>query len=360
MAAAPARPVTDFETRQHKADGNGELLYNLQVVWLEDDGAQIITVKVPGDPQVAQGAMLAARGPDGDPVVDERSLGPAVGHRVSREPDQGDRGRRRVGERPRVREGRGLGTARVLADIGRACRERARLGCSGESASATSSQTLVIGIVWALWGVRVELGALLALAAIQRVVAEQVGDLGGWLAVAALIVAVLVIAPARRFVWRLLRAMRVRRAWARATIDAGVAAGPFRCPGVWSVTRVAAGDVLDVRVRRGQAVAELEQRSEHLAACLRARELRVVRDRRDAARAQRAGRAARSVRGRRADHVAARRRRGGVAVGADPGRRRRAGRGGGDRAGRAQHPARRRTRRGQVGGAVGAAGGRRA
>ena len=38
MAAAPARPVTDFETRQHKADENGELLYNLQVVWLEDDG----------------------------------------------------------------------------------------------------------------------------------------------------------------------------------------------------------------------------------------------------------------------------------------------------------------------------------
>ena len=48
MAAAPARPVTDFETRQHKADENGELLYNLQVVALDPDGAQIITVKVAG------------------------------------------------------------------------------------------------------------------------------------------------------------------------------------------------------------------------------------------------------------------------------------------------------------------------
>src|SRR3954452_25007844 len=62
MAAAPARPVTDFETRQHKADENGELLYNLQVVALDPDGAQIITVKTPGDPDVGQGAMLQLEG----------------------------------------------------------------------------------------------------------------------------------------------------------------------------------------------------------------------------------------------------------------------------------------------------------
>lgn len=62
MAAAEARPVTDFETRQPKADENGELLFNLQVVALDSDGAQIITVKVAGDPQVAQGAMLALEG----------------------------------------------------------------------------------------------------------------------------------------------------------------------------------------------------------------------------------------------------------------------------------------------------------
>ena len=62
MAAAEARPVTDFETRQHRVDDNGELLYNLQVVALDPEGAQIITVKVPGDPQVAQGAMLELRG----------------------------------------------------------------------------------------------------------------------------------------------------------------------------------------------------------------------------------------------------------------------------------------------------------
>jgi hypothetical protein len=62
MAAAPARPVTDFDTRQPKADENGELLYNLQVVALDSDGAQIITLKIPGDPQVGQGAMLELDG----------------------------------------------------------------------------------------------------------------------------------------------------------------------------------------------------------------------------------------------------------------------------------------------------------
>ena len=62
MAAAQARPVTDFDTRQHKADENGELLYNLQVVALDTDGAQIITVKTPGDPQVAQGTMIELEG----------------------------------------------------------------------------------------------------------------------------------------------------------------------------------------------------------------------------------------------------------------------------------------------------------
>jgi hypothetical protein len=62
MCAAPARPVTDFDTGQHKADVNGELLFNLQVVALDDDGAQILSVKVPGDPNVGQGAMLQLHG----------------------------------------------------------------------------------------------------------------------------------------------------------------------------------------------------------------------------------------------------------------------------------------------------------
>ena len=82
MAAAPAKPVTDFDTRQHKADENGELLYNLQVVALDTDGAQIITVKTPGDPGVVQGAMLELEGLVAMPwAMNERS---GVAFRASR------------------------------------------------------------------------------------------------------------------------------------------------------------------------------------------------------------------------------------------------------------------------------------
>ena len=120
-------------------------------------------------------------------------------------------------------------------------------------------------MAWALWSVRVELALVLALVGgSARWSAGVLGDVGGvgrrgwssrrcWRS-----------GRLARFVLRLLRAMRVRRAWARATIDSGVAAGPFRCPGVWSVARVPAGDLLDVRVRRGQSVAELDARARAL------------------------------------------------------------------------------------------------
>ncbi len=63
MCAAPARPVTDFETKQHKADlSTGELLYNVQVVALDSEGAEVIQLKVAGDPKVGQGAMLKLEG----------------------------------------------------------------------------------------------------------------------------------------------------------------------------------------------------------------------------------------------------------------------------------------------------------
>ena len=63
MCAAPARPVTDFETKQHKADQTtGELLYKVQTVALDSEGAEIIQLTVAGDPQVGQGAMLKLEG----------------------------------------------------------------------------------------------------------------------------------------------------------------------------------------------------------------------------------------------------------------------------------------------------------
>jgi hypothetical protein len=63
MCAAPARPVTDFETKQHKADVvTGELLYKVQTVALDSEGAEIIQLTVAGDPKVGQGAMLKLEG----------------------------------------------------------------------------------------------------------------------------------------------------------------------------------------------------------------------------------------------------------------------------------------------------------
>src|SRR3954470_9319589 len=138
-------------------------------------------------------------------------------------------------------------------------------------------EELAIGVLWALFGWRIELVGLAVIVGVEWLLAGVVGEKVAGAFVVLLAVAV-ALRPVRVGVLRLLYAMRVRRAWARAAIDAGVAPGPFRCPGAWSVDRVPAGDRLRVRVRRGQSVTDLEARREELAACLRVREVRVVRE----------------------------------------------------------------------------------
>lgn len=58
MCATAPEPVLDFDTKRQRADENGEPLYSVQVVALAEGGAEIIAVKVAGEPPVAQGAML--------------------------------------------------------------------------------------------------------------------------------------------------------------------------------------------------------------------------------------------------------------------------------------------------------------
>jgi hypothetical protein len=135
----------------------------------------------------------------------------------------------------------------------------------------------------ALWPWRLELALLVAAAGAQRLVAALLGDVVGVLFVLAVCVAVLVLAPARRVLWRLLRGAWLRRAWTRAASDAGLSGGPWRAPRVLAATRVPAGDVLRVRVLRGQSVGLLDARRAELAACLRVREVRVEPDPGDAA-----------------------------------------------------------------------------
>ncbi len=62
MCATAPEPVLDFETKRPRADENGELLYSVQVVALAEGSAEIIGVKVPGEPSVAQGTALRIDG----------------------------------------------------------------------------------------------------------------------------------------------------------------------------------------------------------------------------------------------------------------------------------------------------------
>jgi hypothetical protein len=144
---------------------------------------------------------------------------------------------------------------------------------------------LAVGLVWAVSSWRVELVALALLLGTDRAVASLLGEVAAAVVVLVLVAGVVAWRPARKEVSRVLTAMRLRRAWATAAIDAGVAAGPFRSPGVRCVGRIPAGDRLRVRVRRGQSVPMLEARREELAACMRVRDVRVLRDPKDAAEA---------------------------------------------------------------------------
>jgi hypothetical protein len=50
LCALEPQPVLDFETRQPKADENGEPLYLIQLIALAEGAAEILAVKVPGMP----------------------------------------------------------------------------------------------------------------------------------------------------------------------------------------------------------------------------------------------------------------------------------------------------------------------
>jgi hypothetical protein len=142
---------------------------------------------------------------------------------------------------------------------------------------------LLAGAAVGVWGWRLELAVLAALVAAQRLIAGRVGELAAAVIVAGLSGAALGAGPLRRFAWRSLRRAWVRRAWRRAVTDVGLALDALRAPRVLQVRRIAAGDVLRVRVCRGQSVATLEARAGELAACLRVREVRVQPERGDAA-----------------------------------------------------------------------------
>jgi hypothetical protein len=61
MCASEPAPVLDFETKQQKADEHGQPLFATQVVVLSEGGAQVVSLKTPGRPDIEPGQMLAVR-----------------------------------------------------------------------------------------------------------------------------------------------------------------------------------------------------------------------------------------------------------------------------------------------------------
>ncbi|MGH9122729.1 MAG: hypothetical protein ACRDYC_12450 [Acidimicrobiales bacterium] len=83
IAAGSPEPAVDFETKAAKVDESGQPVFGLQVVALADGGAEVISVKVTGEPKgVNQGTALKLVGLTALPwAMGERS---GVAYRASR------------------------------------------------------------------------------------------------------------------------------------------------------------------------------------------------------------------------------------------------------------------------------------
>jgi hypothetical protein len=64
LCAVEAEPVVDFETKRPRADENGEPLYVVQLIAMTGGAAEIIAVKVPGQPStsIRQGHPVRVHG----------------------------------------------------------------------------------------------------------------------------------------------------------------------------------------------------------------------------------------------------------------------------------------------------------
>ena len=63
LCAMPPEPVIDFQTKQPRADENGEPLYVIQLLAMGDGSADLLAVKVAGMPSgIRQGAPVKVTG----------------------------------------------------------------------------------------------------------------------------------------------------------------------------------------------------------------------------------------------------------------------------------------------------------
>jgi hypothetical protein len=63
LCALEPQPLLDFQSKQQRADGNGEPLYLVQLIALAEGEAEILAVKVPGLPSgIRQGHPVKITG----------------------------------------------------------------------------------------------------------------------------------------------------------------------------------------------------------------------------------------------------------------------------------------------------------
>lgn len=63
IAAGPAEPVVDFESRQPRCDANGTPLYAVTAMALAFGDSEVIAIKVPGEPKgITAGTVLKVTG----------------------------------------------------------------------------------------------------------------------------------------------------------------------------------------------------------------------------------------------------------------------------------------------------------
>lgn len=59
LAAAAPEPAVDYETKSAKVDESGHAIFALQIVALVDGGAEVLAVKVAGEPKgITQGTTV--------------------------------------------------------------------------------------------------------------------------------------------------------------------------------------------------------------------------------------------------------------------------------------------------------------
>lgn len=75
LAASAAEPVLDYDSKSPKVDESGQAVFSVQLVALTDGGAEVLSVKVSGEPKgVSQGATVRVSGLTAQPwAMGERS-----------------------------------------------------------------------------------------------------------------------------------------------------------------------------------------------------------------------------------------------------------------------------------------------